>query len=41
VVFGIILQNTNNDWSMVMYTMAAAAVVSASCWFFLEPDAKR
>jgi MFS family permease len=41
VVFGIILQNTNNDWAMVMYTMSAAAVVSATCWFFLEPDAKR
>jgi MFS transporter, ACS family, glucarate transporter len=41
VVFGIILQNTNNDWAMVMYTMAAAAVVSALCWFFIEPDAKR
>jgi len=41
VVFGIILQNTNNNWAMVMYTMAAAAVVSALCWFFLEPDAKR
>ncbi len=25
VVFGFILQNTNNDWSIVMYTMAAAA----------------
>ncbi len=41
VVFGIILQNTNNDWAMVMYTMCAASVVSALCWFFLEPDAKR
>ncbi|MEO8301555.1 MAG: MFS transporter [Rhizomicrobium sp.] len=41
VVFGIILQNTNNDWAAVMYTMSAAAVVSAICWFFLEPDAKR
>jgi len=41
VVFGIILQNTNNDWAMVMYTMCAASVVSAFCWFFLEPDAKR
>ena len=40
-VFGLILQNTGNDWSMVMYTMAAAAVVSAVCWFFLEPDAAR
>lgn len=41
VVFGEILQDTGNNWAMVMYTMAAAAVVSAVCWFFLEPDAKR
>jgi ACS family glucarate transporter-like MFS transporter len=41
VVFGLILQNTNNNWSIVMYTMAAAAIVSATCWLFLEPDAKR
>jgi len=41
VVFGLILQETGNNWAMVMYTMAAAAVVSALCWFFLEPDAKR
>jgi MFS family permease len=40
-VFGLILQGTNNNWSMVMYTMAAAAVVSGACWFFLEPDAQR
>jgi MFS family permease len=40
-VFGLILQNTGNNWSMVMYTMAVAAVVSAACWFFLEPDAER
>lgn len=40
-VFGLILQNTGNNWAMVMYTMAAAAVVSAVCWFFLEPDAER
>ena len=41
VVFGEILQDTNNNWAMVMYTMAAAAIVSGACWFFLEPDAKR
>jgi MFS family permease len=41
VVFGLILQNTGNNWAAVMYTMAAAAVVSAVCWFFLEPDAER
>ncbi|HKY18440.1 MAG TPA: MFS transporter [Rhizomicrobium sp.] len=38
---GFILDNTGNDWSIVLYTMSAAAVVSAACWFFLEPDAKR
>jgi len=41
VVFGLILQGTDNNWAAVMYTMAAAAIVSALCWFFLEPDAKR
>jgi MFS family permease len=41
VVFGLILQHTDNNWAMVMYTMAGAAIVSASCWLFLEPDAKR
>jgi nitrate/nitrite transporter NarK len=41
VVFGLILQNTANNWAMVMYTMAVAAIVSAACWLFLEPDAKR
>ena len=41
VVFGFILQNTNSNWAAVMYTMSAASVVSACCWFFLEPDAKR
>ncbi|HKQ43904.1 MAG TPA: MFS transporter [Rhizomicrobium sp.] len=38
---GLILDSTGNDWSIVLYTMGAAAVVSAACWFFLEPDAKR
>ena len=41
VVFGLILQGTNNNWAIVMYTMAAAAVVSGACWLFLEPDAQR
>jgi MFS family permease len=40
-VFGLILQNTGNNWSVVMYTMAVAAVISAVCWLFLEPDAER
>lgn len=41
VVFGEILQDTGNNYSIVMYTMAVAAIVSGACWFFLEPDAKR
>jgi ACS family glucarate transporter-like MFS transporter len=39
VVFGEILQRTNSNYSMVMYTMAVASVISAICWFFLDPDA--
>jgi len=38
MVFGFILQATNSNYSMVMYTMAAAAVLSGACWFFLDPD---
>ena len=41
VVFGFILQNTGNNWSIVMYTMAAAALGSAICWFFIDPDRDR
>jgi MFS family permease len=41
VVFGEILQDSGNNYSIVMYTMAVAAIVSGACWFFLEPDAKR
>ena len=39
VVFGYILQETNSNYSVVMYTMAVAAVISGICWFFLDPDA--
>src|ERR1700761_1913912 len=41
VVFGFILQYTHANYAIVMYTMAAAAIVSGACWFFLEPDAQR
>jgi ACS family glucarate transporter-like MFS transporter len=40
VVGGIILQRTG-DWNLLMDTMAAAAAVSAACWFSLNPDAAR
>ncbi len=38
---GFILDQTGNNWSIVMCTMSAAAFGSAFCWFFLEPDANR
>jgi len=41
VVFGFILQYTNSNYNIVMYTMAVAAIVSGVCWLFLEPDAER
>jgi MFS family permease len=41
VVFGFILQNTDNNWSIVMYTMAAAALGSAICWLFIDPARDR
>ena len=37
VVFGLILQGTNNNWAIVMYTMAAAAVVSGAAGFSSSP----
>ena len=41
VVFGFILQYTNSNYNIVMYTMAVASIVSGVCWLFLEPDAER
>ncbi|HKO12539.1 MAG TPA: MFS transporter [Acidobacteriaceae bacterium] len=40
VAGGIILQRTG-DWNLLIDTMAAAAAVSAACWFSLNPDAAR
>jgi ACS family glucarate transporter-like MFS transporter len=38
---GYILDRTANNWSIVFYTMAVAAIISTVCWLFLEPDAQR
>lgn len=38
VVGGVILQRTGNDWSMLLYTMVGAAMISAVCWLGLHPD---
>lgn len=35
---GFILQRTGNDWNPLIYIMALAACVSASCWLALDPD---
>jgi ACS family glucarate transporter-like MFS transporter len=40
VVFGIILQETGS-YAIVMYTMAVAAIMSAACWLFIDPDRAR
>jgi hypothetical protein len=41
VVGGVILQRTGGDWNPLIYTMAAAAAVSAACWLYLDPEASR
>lgn len=37
VVGGLILQRTGGNWNLLIYTMVAAAAISASCWLFLHP----
>jgi nitrate/nitrite transporter NarK len=38
VAGGVILERTGGDWNVLIYTMAAAAVVSAVCWLYLKPE---
>lgn len=38
VVGGVILQRTGGNWNILIYTMAAAATVSAACWLYLDPE---
>lgn len=37
-VGGFILQRTAGNWNPLIYLMAGAAAVSASCWIALDPD---
>jgi ACS family glucarate transporter-like MFS transporter len=37
-VGGFILQRTSGNWNPLIFLMAGAAGVSASCWIFLDPD---
>jgi nitrate/nitrite transporter NarK len=41
VAGGVILERTGGDWNILIYTMAAAAVVSAVCWLYLNPESAR
>ena len=41
VLGGVILDRTGNNWDVVLYTMSAAAFVSAACWLFIDPDKSR
>jgi MFS family permease len=41
VTGGLILQHAGGNWNILIDTMAGAAVVSAGCWLFLDPDAAR
>ena len=37
-VGGLILQKTGGNWIPLIYLMAGAAALAASCWLFLDPD---
>lgn len=45
VVGGILLQRSGQrdggGWTLLIESMSAAAVVSAACWFYLDPEAVR
>jgi ACS family glucarate transporter-like MFS transporter len=39
VVGGLIVARTAGDWNPLIYLMAAASLVAAACWVFLDPAA--
>jgi ACS family glucarate transporter-like MFS transporter len=44
VIGGAILQRRGSDgggWNLLIHTMAGAAVVSAACWLYLDPESAR
>jgi len=41
VAGGVILERTGGNWNVLIDTMAAAAVVSAACWLYLNPETAR
>jgi MFS transporter, ACS family, glucarate transporter len=38
VVGGLILQKTGGNWIPLIYLMVGAAVISALCWLYLDPE---
>jgi ACS family glucarate transporter-like MFS transporter len=38
VVGGVLLQRTGGNWNPLIYLMIGAAMISASCWLYLNPD---
>jgi MFS transporter, ACS family, glucarate transporter len=41
VVGGVILERTGGEWNLLIYTMAAAATMSALCWLYINPELTR
>jgi len=37
----VILAKTGGNWNILIYTMAAAATISAVCWLTLDPPRTR
>jgi len=38
VIGGIILERSDNNWNMLIYTMFGAAMISALSWLVLHPE---
>jgi MFS transporter, ACS family, glucarate transporter len=38
VVGGVILQRTGGNWTPLIYLMIGAAMISALCWLYLDPE---
>jgi MFS family permease len=41
VVGGVLLEHTGGNWNVLIYTMSAAALASAICWLYLNPESAR
>jgi nitrate/nitrite transporter NarK len=38
VVGGLILERTGGNWNPLIYSMVGAAIISALCWLYLDPE---